>query len=79
MEAYSLEGYQITDLEKLLETCPWFPIARKELFLKMSAMGEEYRKEALATDCTVSVSGLQYFQGRIHPLVRSSVRRAGTG
>lgn len=47
MEAYSLEGYQITDLEKLLETCPWFPIARKELFLKMSAMGEEYRKEAL--------------------------------
>lgn len=47
MEAYSLKGYQIADLEKLLETCPWFPIARKELFLKMSAMGEEYRKEAL--------------------------------
>lgn len=47
METYSLEGYQIPDLEKLLETCPWFPIARKELFLKMSAMGEEYRKEAL--------------------------------
>lgn len=47
MEAYSLKGYQIPDLEKLLETCPWFPIARKELFLKMSAMGEEYRKDAL--------------------------------
>lgn len=47
METFSLKGYQIPDLEKLLETCPWFPIARKELFLKMSAMGEEYRKEAL--------------------------------
>ena len=47
MDAYSLENYQIPDLEKLLEASPWFSIARKELFLKMSAMGEEYRREAL--------------------------------
>ena len=47
MEEYSLKGYSITELEKLLDTCPWFPIARKELFLKMSAMGEEYRRDTL--------------------------------
>lgn len=47
MEAYSLEHYSIADLEKLIEVSPWFSIARKELFLKMSAMGEEYRKDAL--------------------------------
>ena len=47
MEAYSLKHYQIADLEKLIEVSPWFSIARKELFLKMSAMGEEYRKDAL--------------------------------
>ena len=47
MEVYSLKGYQISELEKLLEVSPWFSIARKELFLKMSAMGEEYRREAL--------------------------------
>ena len=47
MEVYSLKGYSISDLEKLLEDYPWFPIARKELFLKMSAMGEEYRRDTL--------------------------------
>ena len=47
MEVYSLKGYSVSELEKLLETCPWFPIARKELFLKMSAMGEEYRRDML--------------------------------
>ena len=47
MEEFSLKGYQISELEKLLDACPWFSIARKELFLKMSAMGEEYRRDAL--------------------------------
>ncbi|HIZ85017.1 MAG TPA: hypothetical protein IAC04_00805 [Candidatus Coprenecus stercoravium] len=37
----------IAGLEKLLEAYPWYSIARKELFLKMSAMGEEYRRDAL--------------------------------
>ena len=47
MEEYSLREYQIAELEELLESYPWFSIARKELFLKMSAMGEEYRRDAL--------------------------------
>ena len=47
METYSLKDYTIPDIEKLLEASPWFAIARKELFLKMSAMGEEYRRDAL--------------------------------
>ena len=47
METYSLKDYTIPEIEKLLEASPWFAIARKELFLKMSAMGEEYRRDAL--------------------------------
>ena len=47
MDVYSLKGYSVAELEKLLETYPWFPIVRKELFLKMSAMGEEYRRDTL--------------------------------
>ena len=47
METYNLKDYTIPEIEKLLEASPWFAIARKELFLKMSAMGEEYRRDAL--------------------------------
>ncbi|HIZ86627.1 MAG TPA: hypothetical protein IAC03_00475 [Candidatus Coprenecus pullistercoris] len=47
MSAYSLKDHSIAELERLLEAYPWFSIARKELFLKMSAMGDEYRKDAL--------------------------------
>ena len=47
MEAVSLKNNNIAELEKLVESYPWFAAARKELFLKMSAMGEEYRRDAL--------------------------------
>lgn len=47
MEEFSLKGYQISELENLIDTCPWFSVARKELFLRISAMGEEHRVDAL--------------------------------
>lgn len=47
METTDLKDCSIAELEKILESYPWYSIARKELFLKMSAMGEEYRKDAL--------------------------------
>ena len=47
MEAVSLKNSTIAELEKLIESFPWFVAARKELFLRMSAMGEEYRRDAL--------------------------------
>ena len=47
MEAVSLKNNTIAELEKLVESYPWFAAARKELFLRMSAMGEEYRRDAL--------------------------------
>ena len=47
METVSLKNNTIAELEKLVESYPWFAAARKELFLRMSAMGEEYRKDAL--------------------------------
>ena len=47
METVSLKNNNIAELEKLVESYPWFAAARKELFLKMSAMGEEYRRDAL--------------------------------
>ena len=47
METVSLKNNTIAELEKLVESYPWFAAARKELFLRMSAMGEEYRRDAL--------------------------------
>lgn len=47
MEAVGLKNNTIAELEKLVESYPWFAAARKELFLRMSAMGEEYRRDAL--------------------------------
>ena len=47
MEAVSLKNYSIAELEKLVDAYPWYAAARRELFLKMSAMGEEYRRDAL--------------------------------
>ena len=47
MEAVNLKNNTIAELEKLVESYPWFAAARKELFLRMSAMGEEYRRDAL--------------------------------
>lgn len=47
METTDIKDCSIVELEKILESYPWYSIARKELFLKMSAMGEEYRKDAL--------------------------------
>ncbi len=37
----------IPQIETLLTEYPWYTAARRELFLKLSARGEEYRKEAL--------------------------------
>ncbi len=47
MDVFSLKRATVSDIEKLLELYPWYSAARRELFLKMSAMGDEYRKDAL--------------------------------
>lgn len=47
METTDLRDCPVAELEKILESYPWYSVARKELFLKMSAMGEEYRRDAL--------------------------------
>ena len=38
MEAVNLKNNTIAELEKLVESYPWFAAARKELFLRMSAI-----------------------------------------
>lgn len=47
MDTYDLKKMSVAELEKLLEMYPWYAGARRELFLKMSAMGEDYRKDIL--------------------------------
>ena len=47
MTTVALKDISMAELEKLLELYPWYAAARKELFLRMSAMGEEYRKDVL--------------------------------
>ncbi len=42
-----LSEMTIPQIETLLAEYPWFTAARRELFLKLSARGEEFRKEAL--------------------------------
>ncbi len=42
-----LSEMTIPQIETLLAEYPWYTAARRELFLKLSARGEEYRKEAL--------------------------------
>ncbi len=43
----TLKEMSIPELETLLAEYPWYTAARRELFLKLSARGEDYRKEAL--------------------------------
>ncbi len=43
----SLKEMSIPEIETLLAEYPWYTAARRELFLKLSARGEDYRKEAL--------------------------------
>lgn len=47
MNTLELSSKSIAELEQLISTYPWFSYARRELFLKLSAKGDEYRKEAL--------------------------------
>lgn len=47
MKALGIKNMAVVEIEKVLSIYPWFAFARKELLLKMSAMGEEYRNEAL--------------------------------
>ena len=47
MTTVALKDIPMAELEKLLELYPWYAAARKELFLRMAAMGEEYRRDAL--------------------------------
>ncbi len=39
-----LTALSVTQLESLISKYPWFALARKELYLRTSVMGEEYRK-----------------------------------
>lgn len=39
-----LTALSVTQLESVISKYPWFALARKELYLRTSAMGEEYRK-----------------------------------
>lgn len=39
-----LAALSVTQLESLISKYPWFALARIELYLRTSAMGEEYRK-----------------------------------
>lgn len=42
-----LSTLTMQELDKVIEAYPWFSLARKELYNRFSAMGEEYRKEGL--------------------------------
>lgn len=42
-----LSTLSITELEKVVEKYPWFSLARREIFLRMILLGDEYRKEAV--------------------------------
>ena len=37
----------VGEIEKILSVYPWFAFARKELLIKMSSLGDEYRNDAL--------------------------------
>jgi len=39
-----LTSLSVTQLESLISRYPWFALARKELYLRTSMMGEEYRR-----------------------------------
>ncbi len=43
----TLKDMSIPEIETLLAEYPWYTAARRELFLKLSARGDDYRKEAL--------------------------------
>ncbi len=47
MKTGELRDCPVPDLERIIESYPWYALARKELFLRMSAMGEEYRRDTL--------------------------------
>jgi hypothetical protein len=47
MVATNFEEQDIRELEKIVDTYPWFSIARKALVEKMSCMGEDYMDQAL--------------------------------
>ena len=38
----------VGEIEKILSVYPWFAFARKELLIKMSSLGDEYRNDALS-------------------------------
>jgi tetratricopeptide (TPR) repeat protein len=42
-----LSSLSLPDLDKVLKNYPWFSLARKEFFMRMTALGEEYRNEGL--------------------------------
>ncbi len=42
-----LSKLSISELDKVLKLYPWFSLARREFFLRMTSLGEEYRMEGL--------------------------------
>ena len=47
MRAVAINNMTVGEIEKILSVYPWFAYARRELLIKMSALGEEYRNDAL--------------------------------
>lgn len=45
--AIHLSDLSLPELDQVLKTYPWFSLARKEFFLRMTSLGEEYRNEGL--------------------------------
>ena len=47
MKALGIKNMTVGEIEKILSVYPWFAFARKELLIKMSSLGDEYRNDAL--------------------------------
>ncbi len=42
-----LSQLSVSELDKVIKQYPWFALARRELFLRMASLGEEYREEGV--------------------------------
>ncbi len=49
MKAYNrnIENLELEELNSLIREYPWFSVARREIYLKMSSFGDEYSEEGL--------------------------------
>ncbi len=42
-----LSQLSVSELDKVIKQYPWFALARRELFLRMASLGDEYREEGV--------------------------------